>query len=97
MDRAPRRSRRLAKQSRRARRSQERMSVGDAYGVHAHDEVDATNLSEARAMRITRNKGCVTHGFSYTHFFPGVTRRVQLKASVTQAFFPGVTQKRVLH
>ena len=54
MDRAPRRSRRLAKQRRRARKPKDkRMSVGEALGAPTH-QVDATNLAEARAMHGAR-------------------------------------------
>ena len=54
MDRAPRRSRRLAKQRRRAGKPKDkRMSVGEALGAPAY-QVDATNLAEARAMHSAR-------------------------------------------
>ena len=49
MDRAPKRSRRLAEKRRRASKQAGRMSVGDALDVFAH-EVDSTNLAESRAM-----------------------------------------------
>ena len=52
MDRTKRRSRRLAEKRRRthSRSGKKRMSVGDAFGVRAHEGVDVTNLSEAHAM-----------------------------------------------
>ena len=52
MDRAQRRSRRLADKRRRtqSRSGGKRMSVGDAFGVRAHEGVDVTNLAEANAM-----------------------------------------------
>ena len=51
MDRTKRRSRRLAEKRRRTRKSgKRRMSVGDAFGVRACEEVDVTNLAEAHAM-----------------------------------------------
>ena len=51
MDRTKRRSRRLADKRRRTRKSGKgRMSVGDAFGVRACEEVDVTNLAEAHAM-----------------------------------------------
>ena len=53
MDRATRKSERLAKQRRRAGKSSREMSVGEALDADAH-EVDATNLAEARAMNSAR-------------------------------------------
>jgi hypothetical protein len=53
MDRAPKRSRRLAEKRRRASKRAGRMSVGDALDVFTH-EVDVTNLAEARAMNSAR-------------------------------------------
>ena len=52
MDRTKRRSRRLAEKRRRTRgrSGKKRMSVGDAFGVRAHEGVDVTNLAEANAM-----------------------------------------------
>ena len=52
MDRTKRRSRRLAEKRRRthSRSGKKRMSVGDAFGVRAHEGVDVTNLAEANAM-----------------------------------------------
>ena len=53
MDRAPKRSRRLAEKRRRAGERAGRMSVGDALDVFTH-EADVTNLAEARAMDSAR-------------------------------------------
>ena len=51
MDRAPKRSRRLAEKRRRAGERAGRMSVGEALDVVTHG-VDVTNLTETRAMNI---------------------------------------------
>ena len=53
MDRAQRRSDRLAEKRRRAGKSSREMSVGRALDADAH-EVDSTNLAEARAMNSAR-------------------------------------------
>ena len=53
MDRATRKNERLVKQRRRAGKSSREMSVGEALDAGAH-EVDATNLTEARAMNSAR-------------------------------------------
>ena len=49
MDRAPKRSKRLAEKRRRAGGRSHEMSVGEALDADTH-EVDSTNLAEARAM-----------------------------------------------
>ena len=49
MDRAKRKSRRLAEQRRRAGESEDVMSVGEALNANSHG-VDVANLVEARAM-----------------------------------------------
>ena len=53
MDRATRKSERLAKQRRRAGGRSHEMSVGEALDADTH-EVDSTNLAEARAMDSSR-------------------------------------------
>ena len=53
MDRAQRKSERLAEKRRRAGRRSHDMSVGEALDADTH-EVNATNLAEARAMDIAR-------------------------------------------
>ena len=53
MDRAQRKSERLAEKRRRAGRRSHEISVGEALDADTH-EVDATNLAEARAMDSAR-------------------------------------------
>ena len=53
MDRAQRKSERLAEKRRRAGRRSHEMSVGEALDADTH-EVDSTNLAEARAMDSAR-------------------------------------------
>ena len=63
MDRAPRSSRRLAKQHRRAGKPKDkRMSVGEALGAPAY-QVDATNLAETNIFveQYFRPTGIKTH------------------------------------
>ena len=56
MDRAQRKSERLAEKRRRAGRRSHDISVGEALDADTH-EVDATNLTEARAMGKTNPAG----------------------------------------
>ena len=53
MDRATRKSERLANKRRRAGRRSHEMSVGEALDADTH-EVDSTNLAEARTMDSAR-------------------------------------------
>ena len=53
MDRAQRRSDRLAKKRRRAGKSSREMSVGEALDADTH-EIDVTNLAEARVIHSAR-------------------------------------------